>query len=171
MKRIAIPIGTLFLLAAPAVAQQTPPQAQPQPCAAAEFRQFDFWTGSWMVTDTAGRHVGDNDIVRVSDGCGVQENWRPLAGPTGVSVNFYDARSRSWNQLWVGGRGLILRLSGSFHDGAMRMEGESASPRGPVLHRATWTPRPDGTVHQLWLTSADGGRSWSTAADLVYHRR
>ena len=54
----------------------------------------------------------------------------------------------------------------------MVLEGET--PAGgagapPVKNRITWSPEPEGRVRQHWETSPDGGKTWATAFDGMYH--
>ncbi len=140
-------------------------------CSAAEHRQFDFWIGSWTVADANGKELGRNEISRVSDGCGLLERWSGREGGTGTSLNFYDSRSLQWRQLWVGGGGLVLRLSGEFDGESMVLKGERTGPRGVVLDQIRWTALSDGRVRQEWETSADGGDSWSRVFLGYYSRR
>ena len=43
-------------------------------------------------------------------------------------------------------------------------------PTKTVAHRITWTPGADGSVRQLWESSADGGTTWSVVFDGRYVR-
>lgn len=156
-----LPVLALILTqfaAAPLAAQQAT-----EACRAEEHRQFDFWLGEWRVYTPDGKEAGTNRITRVANGCAVLEEWRSAAGPPGVSINFYDARSRTWNQHWVGGGGMILHLVGALSDGAMVMTGERATPAVRITDRIRWERQPDGGVKQTWETSSDGGRTWTTA--------
>jgi hypothetical protein len=65
---------------------------------------------------------------------------------------------------------MLLQLEGELIDGAMRLQGTGLTPEGATFNRVTWTPRPDGTVRQLWETSTDRRRSWQTVFDGVYRR-
>ena len=49
------------------------------PCSAPEHSQFDFWVGSWRVTDTEGVFQGTNRIEKILGGCALQEHWQGLA--------------------------------------------------------------------------------------------
>jgi hypothetical protein len=50
--------------------------------------------------------------------------------------------------------------------------GESRQPDGSTLrHRLSFRANPDGTVRQLWETSADGGTTWTTSFDGLYTKR
>jgi hypothetical protein len=103
----------------------------------------------------------------------VLEEWRDRSGGSGTSLNFWEPATRRWNQLWVGGGGAILRLEGDYRDGAMELSGKSArrTPNGPVLDRLRWTPAADGSVEQLWLVSADSGKSWREVFRGIYRKK
>jgi hypothetical protein len=136
-------------------------------------RQFDFWIGMWTVTDSTGAVLGTNEIRSVSNGCGLLEQWQGARGVAGVSINFHDASAGRWNQVWVGGGGVILRLEGGLTDGVMELTGTTAraTPDGAVRDRIRWRPAGDGTVEQVWLVSRDDGRTWSEIFRGIYRRR
>lgn len=143
----------------------------PQPCTGLEFRQFDFWIGEWTVTDaTSGKEAGRNTISREYGGCVLVERWRGTRGMTGSSFNVFVPEEKKWVQIWVDSTGLLLRLSGDLRDGSMRMEGEGLGAGQRTLNRITWTPRPDGTVRQLWEISTGARRQWTVAFDGLYRR-
>ena len=76
------------------IAGQTAPLPQPAPppaCAAPEHRQFDFWIGRWDVYPTGkDALVAHSLIEKLYAGCTVRENWMPLKGSGGGSLNMYD---------------------------------------------------------------------------------
>jgi len=41
----------------------------------------------------------------------------------------------------------------------------------PQRQRITWTPNHDGNVRQLWESSDDDGKTWTTAFDGIYHKQ
>ena len=147
---------------------QTPP---PSPCAAAEFRQFDFWIGEWAVT-VGGKPAGTNRIESIARGCGLQENWTPAGGSgSGVSLNGYSPQDGKWHQVWLGG-GPLMHLTGGLRDGRMILEGRTAGrDKTTTLQRITWSPLDDGRVRQLWEQSTDAGKTWTVAFDGMYARR
>jgi hypothetical protein len=167
----------LFLLLIPAAAQsQQSPTAtqsapQPAPCSAPEFRQFDFWVGSWVVAGPDGKEQGRSEITREAAGCGINEHWTGAGGAPGVSLNYFDRADGKWHQHWVGGGGGVLHLAGGFDGKAMVMSGERQTRQGRVTDRITWTPLQDGRVSQQWDTSTDGGKSWKTIFLGYYSRR
>ena len=155
--------------AADATAQQPPPQ--PPPCTAPEYRQFDFWIGSWEVVDSAGTVLGRNEITRAMNGCVVHEHWTGARGLTGESFNIYRRTSGQWHQSWVDSGGNLLLLDGGLENGAMVLRGETPGPGGGTQqHRITYSRLEGGNVRQLWEVSADGGRTWTTSFNGIYRK-
>jgi hypothetical protein len=137
------------------------PQAQPRPaCGDAVHHQFDFWIGDWDVLTTDGKMAGHNHIISIAGGCGVEEQWTGAGGGGGRSLNTYDAGDKKWHQFWVGGDGTVLQLSGSFAGNVMTLESAG--------HRIRFTHNADGTVHQVWESSRDGGKTWQISFDGKY---
>lgn len=166
----------VFLALAAALALPLPvnaAQPPPKPCSAAQYRQFDFWLGSWTVHNYADhKFEGTNTITREQGNCVLQEHWRGSDGGTGTSFNIFDSDTKQWHQTWVDSNGGLLVLNGSFRDGAMSLSGLMRDAGGRlVLHRITWTPRKDGSVRQRWIASRTGGKRWRTVFDGVYTRR
>ena len=135
-------------------------------------RQFDFWVGEWDVFDPAGRHVGRSRIELINGGRVVFENWMSDRGVDGKSMNFYDAQTGRWHQVWVDEDGGVLRLDGDLVDGAICYAGETPLPDGGrQQERLSFTPLDDGRVRQFWQQSADRGATWTVAFDGLYVRR
>ena len=160
-----------FLLLAVA-APQTPPRLPD--CSAPEFRQFDFWLGDWDVFGPGGKRLGENHIVAVEKGCGLRETWVSASGITGTSLNFYDRDEKTWFQAWTDNTGGALRLSGGLRGRDMVLQSEPTPPDAKgvrTVNRVTWSPLASGKVRQLWETSTDGGKTWTTAFDGTYVKR
>jgi hypothetical protein len=159
------------LFAAWLASPQAPP-APPRPCTSPVHRQFDFWLGTWDVVGANGRFAGVNRIELVDGGCALYESWSSGGGGyTGRSLNSVGGDGR-WRQTWVDTGGLRLELVGGLVDGKMVLEGETpAATAGapPVRNRITWSPEAEGRVRQHWETSADAGKTWTTAFDGTYH--
>lgn len=145
--------------------------AAPSPCSQPAFRAFDFWIGEWRVHDAKGAFAGTNSITSEQDGCVLIERWHSKSGRTGMSMNYYDPKLQTWNQVWVG-LGIQLQMSGKVTDGSIVME-------GPLLYlddgrstrlRGTWTPLADGRVRQHFVESADNGATWQEWFDGYYTR-
>jgi hypothetical protein len=140
-------------------------------CESPESRQFDFWVGTWRVTEK-GELSGRNSIQKIDSGCALLESWTDAAGSTGHSLNIYDARRRKWHQTWVDARGGLLVLEGELRNGSMVLEGAArpAKDGKQQIDRITWTPLPSLQVRQHWEVSTDGGAHWSTVFDGLYTR-
>ena len=152
-----------------AAAAQTPPVPPPPPaCQAAEHRQFDFWLGEWEVFLPNGNKAGDSRIEAIAAGCALLENWSGRGGFSGKSLNSYDRRDQRWHQSWVDSSGSRLELAGSFADRRMVL---SSVPAAGTVQRIAWSLNEDGSVRQLWESSADGGASWTVQFDGRYVRR
>jgi hypothetical protein len=141
------------------------------PCAAAEFRQFDFWAGHWDVADGDGKAAGRNHVTIEERGCVLVERWKSVAGNTGLSVNFYDPQSKTWTQQWIG-LGILLRMTGGLRDGSMMLEGplQYLGTGKLTLLRGTWAALPDGRMRQHFQESADDGKTWQEWFDGYYRR-
>ena len=118
-------------------AKQTPP------CSAAENRQFDFWIGEWEVF-SQDKLVGTNRVELILGSCVIQENWIGSGGSIGNSLNYYNASTGKWNQLWVDNYGTNIHFSGNYSDKKMTLYGEGISQREghegePVFYILTLT--------------------------------
>ena len=143
------------------------------PCTAPEYRQFDFWVGSWDVYDPSGTQLlGHSRVERSANGCWITELWQSAKGGEGTSLNAWDAKQHCWRQFWVGGDGTVLRLQGALaEDGAMQMFGPVPGSEGNTQQqRLRWSTRADGTVVQEWSASAGAGHDWKTVFVGVYRR-
>lgn len=140
-----------------------------KPCNAHEYRQFDFWIGTWEVFNAADQKVGENTIQSIFGGCAVREQWESVGAHRGGSFNYYDSATERWHQNWVSNVDNPLRLSGGLDEtGRMVLQTIDRSDR---LDRITWTPRFDGSVRQLWEQSTDGGRTWNVVFDGKYVKK
>jgi len=140
-------------------------------CDSQEHRQFDFWVGTWSVTE-AGQPAGQNTIEPDLKRCALFESWRSIDGSRGRSINFYDRDRRRWHQTWIDDRGGALELDGGLVGASMVLEGErpDAKAGGSIRHRITWTPERDGSVRQHWQTAKSANSAWETVFDGRYTR-
>lgn len=152
-------------------AAQTPAQTASSACSSSEHKEFDFWIGEWSVHAANGKLAGTNSIKREIGGCVLHERYETGRGYSGESFNIYDATRKVWHQTWVDSSGLLLQLEGGLKDGKMILEGRTSGVDGKTTqHRITWTPKPDGSVRQLWESKGLGGE-WTVAFDGKYTRR
>lgn len=166
---LALPVALCFAFNAFAQSNAQPPA---NPCGAKpEYRQFDFWIGEWEVT-VNGNRAGINSVQLILGKCVIFENWTGARGMTGKSFNVYNAAKGKWQQTWVDSQGNVLELHGEFKDGAMRFTGETPNRNGGrTLHKLNFFPLEGGRVRQLWESSQDDGKTWSTVFDGLYVRK
>ena len=148
MNRIILFFSLLFFL-------QVNAQSSNCKCCTEKHAEFDFWIGSWIVTNPNGELAGKNEIKKIQDNCILQENWTSAKGKyTGTSSNFYNAQTKQWEQIWLDNQGGSLHLKGNRIGNKMILQTtESINKDGnPYIHRITWTTNDDGTVRQLWET-------------------
>lgn len=164
-------LAAAFLLGASSLAAQ---QGCPPGCTTPEFRQFDYWVGSWNVSDSAGgTPYGTNDVTLEENGCVVHEHWAGSRGGTGQSFNYFDPRTKIWQQDWVASNaGSSLHLIGHLEGNTMVLEADVPGPNGTTVHhKAMWIPEADGRVRQYWRSTTDGGRTWSVVFDGWYKKK
>lgn len=141
-----------------------------------ESRQFDFWIGEWDVFPSQAPpgqapKIGENKVERISEGCGLLENWKSPSD-NGKSINYYDKANGKWHQYWIGSHGESLRYEGSFKDNAMSFIGESNGKDGKkTLNRLTFFKVDENTVRQFAEVSNDEGKSWQVSYDFRYVRK
>ena len=140
------------------------------PCASAEYRQFDFWIGSWNVVSPAEQAVGTNTVSATLDGCMLTESWESTGGSKGFSINYYDSTTGIWTQTYRDNTGNVSQwpdLSGGLSDGAMVLQNLD-NPQNQT--RWTWTKITADKVRQMAESSTDGGENWQVVWDSYYLR-
>ncbi len=160
----------IFGLAVAATAQET---TEAPPCEAdARFAEFDFWIGDWDVFDGSGRWVGHNRIESAQSGCVLVEHWYGASGGTGMSINYFDAVSDQWVQVWNASGGMQIDIRGGLTEDGMLLTGKIhyLTTDKTADFRGLWTPLHDGRVRQFFEQSNDGGRSWSPWFEGFYSR-
>lgn len=145
-----------------------------EPCAhIPEYRAFDFWIGEWEVRNPAGQTIGENRIVPLLNGCGLQENWTDAQGNEGKSLNAFDRTMGIWRQLWVSDRGNVTDygIGRVREDGALEFDAEVKNPAGETGHlRMVFTPVAPDTVRQE-IFQSDDGEQWTSAWLGIYVRK
>lgn len=128
-------------------------------CCTEKHAEFDFWIGEWTVTNPDGSAAGTNRIVKIQDNCILQENWTSAKGNfTGTSNNFYNLKTKQWEQIWIDNQGQSLHLKGNRFGNQMilKTDEETDTNGNPFYHRVTWTYNEDGSVRQYWETITKG---------------
>ncbi|MGB5459992.1 MAG: hypothetical protein WBM85_08535 [Eudoraea sp.] len=141
-------------------------------CCSESHNDFDFWEGKWEVTNKDGTFAGKNTIVKMQDGCVLTENWIGAKGQyTGTSLNFYNDKTGSWEQLWVDNSGSHLKLTGNRIENQMIMKSLPFEHKDgkKYVNKITWTLNKDGTVRQLWEIM-NNGTAVNVAFDGLYKK-
>ena len=153
--------------------------AQSTPCGAREYRQFDFWIGSWEAFGPNGKKAGDSKIEVILDSCTIQENWLSVAAVKGVrfagkSYNGYNAVKQKWQQYWVDNTGSTTEyFDGHFENDKMILQTDNVRQTDGTtkILRMTFFNLGPNKVRQFGESSTDGGKNWKTDFDLEYRRK
>lgn len=150
-------------------------------CAGEEYRQFDFWIGTWDVqqrirtTDGSYLAFPATDTVRTTlDGCALLEHWHGTvqffwAGMTapgpleGLSVRAYDAEAGAWRIHWMDTQDprFGAPFTGTFHDGTGTFFLDVERPDGTTSRRRiTFANITPDTVDWELAVSTDAGANW-----------
>ena len=146
-------------------------------CCNETHKQFDFWVGEWIVLDSLGNQVGENQISKIEENCIVLEHWKGAKGGTGTSQNYYDKTDSTWNQIWIDNKGNVLKLKGRLESGKMVLKsdlgtsGVKGENTDTYYNQITWSQNEDGTVSQLWEKYDKNDKLVKTIFLGIYHRK
>lgn len=153
-------------------------QSAPNPCAAPEQKQLEFWIGEWNLTWPAQEpgklDHGTNSIHRLLDSCVVQENFSGEAAMPlrGISVSIFDTRAGKWKQTWVDNQGGYLDFIGEFKDGQMILARKAVRPDGtPIMQRMVFKNITRNEFDWSWEASTDDGKTWQVNWPIHYKRK
>ena len=151
-------------------APAAPPAPPPPACTAPDFRQFDFWVGRWDVYPTGtDQLVAHSLIENLYAGCAIRENWMPLQGGGGGSLNLYRPGEHRWRQTWTDAANSVVDFYGGIEGGKMVLTATRTGPNGAeILVRMEYSRGEDGSVRQLGTRSTDQGRTWQPSYDFTY---
>ena len=165
-------VATLAIFPASSALAQSPAPPAPQPpaCETAQHRQFDFWVGRWDVYPSGtDQLVAHSLIERLYGGCAIRENWMPLQGTGGGSLNSWRPAEGRWRQLWTDSVNSYTEYVGGLEGEAMVLTATGTMPDGrPALIRMTYRRGQDGSVRQIGARSSDGGQTWEPRYDFTY---
>jgi len=145
------------------------------PCMAnVQARQFDFWIGEWDAYVTGTKQLAGHSVIQmVSGGCAILENWTSAGSfYSGKSLNFIDPATNKWRQNWIGSGDSQDFVNGEFKEGAMRFTFETKDSKGhKLIGRFIFYKIGPDEVRQFNETSADEGKTWTTAYDFTYLKK
>jgi hypothetical protein len=173
-------VGLLYLVSAAASGQQagSASATPPNPCAAPEQKQLEFWVGEWDLTWPGQKQGevqhGTNRIHRLLDQCVVEENFTgdPSAPLRGISISIFDTRAGKWKQTWVDNQGSYLDFEGEFKDGQMVLWRDGVRPDGTkIVQRMVFKNIQAREFDWSWESSTDGGKTWQVNWPIHYKRK
>jgi len=167
---LAVSLVAAALGAIPAMAQEQP-QA---PCSTEEYRQLDFWVGSWSAawTDAEGNvQHGSNVISRELGNCMIEENFdgNPGNNLVGHSISMYVPRLGHWKQIWMDNQGSFLDFHGGPDEEGFHFTMERPIEAAPHL-RMIFRNIEDDSFDWHWQNSADEGGTWNDQWVIHYTR-
>jgi hypothetical protein len=146
--------------------------APTKPCQSDEFRQFDFWLGTWTLTWEGG--TGTNVITKELGDCVIEENFTshdslPFMGH---SVSTYSTRKGLWLQTWVDNAGGYLDFEGGRVADSMILSRSYVDTSGAEIgQRMIFFNIEDDSLDWHWQRSIDGGKTWTLSWAIHYERR
>lgn len=146
-------------------------ETPPPPCSGEEFRQLDFWVGTWDLTWGAGENAGTgtNVITREMGNCVIEENFSG-GGLIGNSLSLYHAPAEKWRQTWVDNQGGYFDLIGGPDDEGFRLDLVKLHDKTPTL-RMIWRNIEADSLDWIWQKSEDEGKTWEDRWKIHYVRR
>ncbi|HEU5220332.1 MAG TPA: tetratricopeptide repeat protein [Gemmatimonadales bacterium] len=150
------------------------------PCAAnPHAREFDFWIGEWdAYPNGSSQQAGTSSIQRASGGCMILENWSSWLNPWGApyegkSMNFVEAGTGKWRQVWAGSAGdLTYFEGGEYRDGAMRFTYQRTNLQGQKTQgNLIFYNLGPNLVRQFQDVSTDSGKTRTVGYDFIYVRK
>jgi hypothetical protein len=172
-------ISVLFLFSAVQAQDHKPPESNP--CGAPEAREFDFWIGSWDITQRIAQADGSwlelpasTRVVKDLDGCALVEHWEGevqffwegMTRPEkmqGLSVRSYDPQEKLWRIYWMDTRHpKFATFDGVFQDGVGTFLKSSTTIDGkPLLTRIRFSEISSESVTWTLDVSRDNGNQWN----------
>ena len=157
-------ILSLIMASKPGIAQRS--------CAAAEFSQFDFWVGEWLLTWNE-NNEGTNIITKDLDGCLITEHFNdPLNKYTGMSWTVFNPNTNKWQQTWVDNSGDYITLTGGMKGNEIILQtGERKTANGIAFYQMVFYNIAANTFDWRWEASIDGGQTWEMKWKIHYRRK
>ncbi len=177
MRMVVAALAMVGLMACASADAQQQQAASPPPCSSAEFRQMDFWLGTWDVSWEAstGQPAGSgtNTITREYGGCVIQEAFDggvSTGGLIGHSVSTYHAPAGKWRQTWVDNQGGYFALAGGPDGDKFILIANSLSTNQP-RNRMVFEDITDNALTWRWQITQDNGATWTDSWVIHYARR
>lgn len=166
-------------------------EARRSGCDAPIHHEFDFWIGTWDITQTIHGPGGEpetyaaRNVVRpAAGGCALVERWAgtvrfPWAGMAepdslhGLSVRYVDPADGRWRIEWMDDRrpAFGAPFVGGFEDGVGTFERGGVTAAGDSLvSRIVFRPVTPDSVEWRLSISTDRGASWAPLWEMTFRR-
>lgn len=146
-------------------------------CQEPEFRQLDFWVGTWDLEwdlPVGKKGTGVNIISNSPYGdCVITENFdgAPSMQFKGMSVSTYHKPLKQWRQTWVDDQGGYFALSGGPNaDGTFALVNTRLGDKGPHL-RMVWMDIKKDNLTWRWQGKKTAEGAWADRWVIRYTRR
>jgi len=146
-------------------------------CQDTEYRQMDFWVGTWDLSWTNAdgtQATGTNIISRSPYGaCIITENFdgNPGLAFKGMSLSTYSKPHKQWRQTWVDDQGGYIALYGGLQaDGTFKLEMDRLEDTGPY-NRMIFEKITGNSLIWRWQGKAQADKPWTDQWVINYRRR
>jgi hypothetical protein len=134
---------------------------------------FDFWIGSWQVTDPSDGSTGRNTVRRILGGKVLEERFT-FPGPDGKTFrgrsHTAHVDGRGWCQTWVDSTGLYLDFVGGVVGDIMRLERRAVVDGIPVTQRMEWSSVTSYSLVWQWMRAPEHTDDFALLWRLEYVR-
>lgn len=132
----------------------------------AEFRQLDFWVGTWNVALANGGQAR-NTVSAFGPGGGVAilEDYR-IGTYVGTSVSYFSPRDGVWRQLWTNNNGGLLEFAGGLQGNTFEIDGSV----GTTLTRIIYHDITERSLVFDYDYSTTNGATWTNDYSGRYSR-
>ena len=114
--------------------------------------------------------VANSKVEKLYDGCAIRENWMPLQGSGGGSLNNYVTADYRWHQTWVDSDGGYLDFQGGLVEGRMILQRTARIDGRAVEQRMVFDQIARDSLEWRWERSTDGGVTWELVWPISYRR-
>ena len=86
-------------------------------------------------------------------------------------MSTYDLLTQKWEYFWVADNAYMSHWTGVLIGNEMRFAAEQTREGVTKLRHWSLIRMPDGSVRELSVGSSDGGKTWVTEYDFMWHRK
>lgn len=157
---LALLVVVLGSVAGPVTAQSTA-------CEGPQYRDLDFWLGSWRLLSSQDQEVATSEVVSRHGGCALFESFRS-GELSGTTLVYFDPAASLWRLVGVDSAGRSARAEGQVDAGRFLFTGRHVEADGSTTEmRRTLERDADGGV-RLRFEESTGSGGWQVTFEGVY---